>query len=197
VIDSPLTRPSLLLRIRDARDDQAWSQFVDLYGPLIFRFVRRGGVQEHDAADLTQDVLAVVARAVNALEYDPKRGTFRGWLFTIANRKLLNFLGNGERRVQGSGDTGVLHRLHQEPAHSELDQEFWDREYEQQCFAWAGAQVRPRVEEHTWQAFWRTAVEGHDTKRVAADLGITVAAVRLAKSRVMAQIRKVIAQLQT
>jgi RNA polymerase sigma-70 factor (ECF subfamily) len=151
-------------------------------------------LQDHDAADLTQEVLARVAAAARGLDYDPARGSFRGWLFTIVQRKLLNFLAARDRHPAASGDTGVLECLNQQPAPAGEDG--WDQEYEQQLFAWACAQVRPRVEGHTWDAFWRTAVRGEETKSVAADLGMTVAGVRLAKSRVMAQIRKRIAELE-
>jgi RNA polymerase sigma-70 factor (ECF subfamily) len=194
--DSPPTRPSLLVRIRDAADHRAWSQFVEVYAPLIYGHARRHGLQDHDAADLTQEVLGRVARAVRGWEFDPRRGTFRGWLFTVVRHKLLDFQAGRDRQPQGSGDTGVLECLNQQPAPDDGAEADWERDYEQQIFAWAAHQVRPRVEPHTWEAFWRTAVGTEDTKAVAADLGITVAAVRLAKSRVMAQIRKLIAHLQ-
>ena len=193
---APPTRPSLLVRIRDAADHRAWSQFAGVYAPLIYGYARRRGLQDHDAADLTQDVLARVARAVRAWEYDPRRGTFRGWLFTVVRRELLDFQAGRDRQPQATGDTGVLARLSQQPAPDDGAEAAWEHDYEQQLFAWAAAEVRPRVEPHTWAAFWRTAVEATDTKTVAADLGITVAAVRLAKSRVMAQIRKQIAHLE-
>jgi hypothetical protein len=91
--DSPVTRPSLLVRIRDSRDAQAWCQFVDIYAPLIHGYARKHGLQDADAADLTEDVLGIVARSIPKLEYDPKRGSFRGWLFTIVrkNQRKANF----------------------------------------------------------------------------------------------------------
>jgi RNA polymerase sigma-70 factor (ECF subfamily) len=194
--DAPPTRPSLLLRIRDAGDHRAWTQFASVYAPLVYGHARKRGLQDHDAADLTQEVLARVARAVRGLEYDPRRGTFRGWLFTIVQRELIDFLTARRRSPRGTGDTGVHECLCQQPAPDDGVEAAWEHEYEQRLFAWAGDQVRPRVEPHTWAAFWRTAVGSEETRAVAADLNITVAAVRLAKSRVMAQIRKVIAQLQ-
>src|SRR5437762_2402325 len=179
---APPTRPSLLVRLRDAADHRAWSTFVDVYGPLVYGYARKHGLQDHDAADLTQEVLGRVARAVRGWEYDPRRGTFRGWLFTVVRRELIDFRAGRDRQPQGTGDTGVLECLNQLPAPDGPDEAAWDRDYEQRVFAWAAAQVRPRVEPHTWDAFWRTAVEAADTRAVAADLGITVAAVRLAKS---------------
>src|SRR6516225_4147415 len=85
--DSPNTRPSLLVRIRNAEDSQAWSQFVALYAPLVYGYARKRGMQDADAADLMQDVLRAVAGAAGRLEYDPLRGSFRGWLFTIVRNK--------------------------------------------------------------------------------------------------------------
>jgi DNA-directed RNA polymerase specialized sigma24 family protein len=76
--DEPATSPSLLIRIRDHGDHLAWSQFVDLYQPLIRGFARKHGLQEADAADLTQEVLRAVAQAIERLDYDPRRGSFRG-----------------------------------------------------------------------------------------------------------------------
>src|SRR5438067_13664602 len=84
----PPTRVSLLVRLRDPQDGAAWAQFVDLYAPLVFGYARKAGLQDADAADLSQDVLGAVAGAVQRLEYDPRRGAFRGWLFTIVRRRL-------------------------------------------------------------------------------------------------------------
>src|ERR1700733_8419453 len=89
--EAPPTRPSLLVRLRDARDEGAWSQFVDLYAPLVYAHARRNGLQDADAADLMQNVLRCVVNAVQRLDYDPRRGSFRGWLFTIVRTQLLNF----------------------------------------------------------------------------------------------------------
>src|SRR6476659_5999706 len=84
----PPTRASLVLRLRDPRDEAAWREFVDLYGPLVYGFLRKQGLQDADAADLGQEVLGAVAGAVGRLEYDPQRGSFRNWLFTVVRRSL-------------------------------------------------------------------------------------------------------------
>jgi RNA polymerase sigma-70 factor (ECF subfamily) len=190
------TQASLLLRIRDAQDHEAWSQFVAVYAPLVFGYVRKHGhgLQDEDAADLTQEVLSVVARSAREFEYDPGRGSFRGWLFTVTRNKLLNFLARQAAQPRGSGDTGDVERLKPQPAREEQD--VWDRDYRQRLFDAATEQVRKKVEERAWQAFWLTAIESKPAKPVAAELGMTVAAVRLAKSRIMAQIRKCIQELE-
>jgi RNA polymerase sigma factor (sigma-70 family) len=194
--DSRTTRPSLLLRLRDAQDAQAWSQFVDLYGPLIYDFLRKQGLQDADAADLMQEVLWAVSGAVGRLEYDPQRGSFRGWLFTVVRNKLRNFLAARQRQGRGSGDSGMLHWLEQQPGRDADQEALWDQEYNRRLFARAAEQVRPDVQESTWQAFWQTAVEGKNPREVAVVLGTTLAAVYLAKSRVMARLKEQIEELQ-
>src|SRR5438477_7512666 len=158
--EAPTTRLSLLLRICDAKDSQAWTQFVDLYAPLVYGFARKHGLQDADAADLTQDVLRAVAGAIGKLNYDPRRGSFRGWFFTVVRNKLRNFLSARKRQDQGSGDTGVQNRLEAQPSPEEDEGDLWTQEYEQRVFAWAAEQVRSSFQDSTWQAFWRTAVEG-------------------------------------
>jgi RNA polymerase sigma-70 factor (ECF subfamily) len=188
--DSPETRPSLLVRIRDSRDDRAWAEFVDAYAPLIHGFACKQSLQDADAADLTQDVLRAVARAARRLEYDPRRGSFRSWLFTAVRNHLRNFRAARARRCQASGDSAVQEMLLAQPAPEEDQAALWEQEYERRQFAWAAERVRAQVQDSTWQAFWRTAVEGESGQEVAAALGMSVAAVYLAKSRVMARLKE-------
>ena len=194
--DAPVTRPSLLVRLRDARDDRAWSQFVDVYAPLIYGFARQRGLQDADAADLTQDVLRAVSGGIRKLDYDPRRGSFRGWLFTVARNKLRNFLAAGQRPERGSGDSDAHQRLQELPAPEEDQTAWWDQEYERRVFAWAAAQVRAACQESTWQAFRQTALEGKSGPEVARALGMSVAAVYLAKGRVMARLKELIREVQ-
>ncbi|HWE40748.1 MAG TPA: sigma-70 family RNA polymerase sigma factor, partial [Isosphaeraceae bacterium] len=111
--DSPKTRASLLVRIRDPRDERAWAEFAAIYGPLVRRLARARGLQEADAADLSQDVLRAVAGAIERYDPDPKRGSFRAWLFTIARNLILNLLAAQRRHPRGSGDTDVNRLLEQ------------------------------------------------------------------------------------
>src|SRR5258707_2948115 len=100
--ETPATRVSLLVRLCDARDDGAWTQFVDLYAPVVYGYARKQGLQDADAADLSQDVLSVVASAVCRLEYDPQRGAFRNSLFTVVRRELCNWPLARRQRPDGS-----------------------------------------------------------------------------------------------
>jgi RNA polymerase sigma-70 factor (ECF subfamily) len=191
----PATRASLLLRLRDLGDAAAWTEFITLYGPLVYGYARKQGLQDADAADLSQEVLGTVAGAVGRLEYDPQRGSFRNWLFTLVRRKLINWRAAQCNRVRGSGDLAMQQVLEQWPAQDGADQE-WEREWYQQLFAWACAQVRPDVSEVTWQAFWRSAVAGQPAKKVAAELGLTATAVYLARRRVLMRLRELVQSAQ-
>ena len=71
------TRQSLLLRLRDARNAEAWEQFVEVYTPLIYSFCCQHGLQDADAADVAQEVMRAVARTMGGFEYDPERGRSR------------------------------------------------------------------------------------------------------------------------
>ncbi len=195
-MEPPATRPSLLVRIRDPRDGEAWSQFVEVYAPLIFGFARKHGLQDADAADLTQEVLHTVARSATRLDYDPQRGSFRGWLFTVVRNRLRDFWDSQKRQHRGSGDSGVQKLLGEQPAPEKDLSLLWDQEYERQLLAWAADQIRGTVQESTWQAFWQTAVEGKSGKEVAQALGMTVAAVYLAKSRVMVRLKDQVRQME-
>jgi RNA polymerase sigma factor (sigma-70 family) len=194
--DSSGTRSSLLVRIRDPRDGRSWSQFVAVYAPLIHGYLCKHGLQDADAADLTQEVLAIVARTIQGLEYNRQRGSFRGWLFTVVRNKLRDLLRRRRPHDQGTGDTGVQALLNEQPAPEEDEAALWEQEYERHLFACAAEQVRAKVQDSTWQAFWQTAVEGKDGKEVAAGLKMTPSAVYLAKSRVMAKLREQIGRLR-
>ncbi len=184
------TRASLLVRIRDQRDGQAWSQFVEIYSPLIYGFGRKHGLQDADAVDLTQEVLRIVARTAERFEYDAKLGSFRGWLFTIVRNELRTWL-NRQQRMVVATESPRLEDLPDDAAESAS----WDQEHERRLFAWAAEQIQKEIQPATWQAFWRTAVEGQAGKDVAADLEMSVAAVYLAKSRVMARLKELVKEL--
>lgn len=194
MVNSPSTRPSLLVSIRDCQNGAAWSQFVEIYAPLIYGYARRHGLQDADAADLTQEVLRTLSTAARKLDYNPQRGSFRGWLFTVVRNKLRDLVARNKRPGQGSGDTDVQELLDNETAGAD-GIACWDHEYEQRVFVCASEQVQCEVERATWQAFWQTAVEGKPGKVVAAQLGMSVAAVYLAKSRVMARLKETVRRL--
>ena len=114
--DSPVTRQSLLVRLRNPRDGQAWSEFVAIYTPLIDRLARANGLQAADAADLAQDVFRAVAGAIDRYDPDPARGSFRSWLFRIARNLMINLMAARRIRPQATGDSDVQELLECLPA---------------------------------------------------------------------------------
>lgn len=190
----PLTRASLLVRLRDPSDADAWTEFARLYAAVIYGFARKRGLQDADAADLMQEVLRSVASAVGRLDYDPGKGTFRGWLYSITRNKVYNFLEARRRHPRGTGDSSAHQRLEEHPGR-EPDADDWDKEYERKAFAWAADRVRDEFQPNTWQAFWMTAVDGQSAKDVGRRLGLSPGAVYVAKSRVLARLREEIGRL--
>ncbi len=193
MVRSPATRPSLLVRVRDARDQRAWGEFVELYGPLVYAYGRRRGLQDADASDLVQEVLRAVAEASRRFAYDPARGTFRGWLLTITRRQLDRVARRGGR-TPGAGGTTHLRLMAEQPDGDDDDQ--WEREHRERLFAWAAERTRNAFRASTWDAFWRTAVEGESAEAVARDLGLSAGAVYIARSRVLARLREVVASVE-
>jgi RNA polymerase sigma-70 factor (ECF subfamily) len=194
--NEPATRPTLLVRLRDHRDGTAWAEFVELYGPLLYRYARRRGLQDADAADVTQDVLRSVARSIGGFHYDPSRGSFRGWLFTATRHALERSQAKGQRLPQ-AGNSQFEQIVQDQPAREPDDERGeWDQEFDRRLFDWAAERVRREVQSGTWDAFWRTAVEHQNPRAVSDALGMTVGAVYVAKSRVTARLRSLIAEAQ-
>jgi RNA polymerase sigma factor (sigma-70 family) len=187
------TRPSLLMRLRDPQDQEAWRTFLDLYAPLIYGFGRKSGLQDADAADLTQIVLQALSNSIGRFDYEPAQGTFRGWLFGVARNQLSKWR-RSQRQPQGTGDTENLQQLAAIPA-PDATADWWETEIKRQRFLVAAQRVRPHVKEDSWHAFWQTAVEGRAASDVAEELKIKVGALYTAKSRVLAMIKKEIQSL--
>jgi RNA polymerase sigma factor (sigma-70 family) len=194
--DALLTRASLLARLGDPEDRPAWQQFVELYGSLVYGFARQRGLQDADAADLTQEVLLAIAQTAGRWHYDRRRGSFRGWLYGITRNKIAKFLNSRHSQPQGSGDSSTQQRLAEEPGPEPDSEAAWEREYQQHLFRLAAAQIQKHFSPTTWKAFWRTAVEGASGAAVAAELGLSVGAVYVARSRVLARLTKEIQHMQ-
>jgi RNA polymerase sigma factor (sigma-70 family) len=189
VEESPLTRASLLVQIRDGANHVAWQEFASLYGPLVYAFARKRGLQDADAADLMQDVLRSVSTAIGRLDYDRSRGTFRGWLFTITRNKILNFLAARQIRPRASGGTTTNQLLDSHPDNND-GADGWELEYQRRLASLAMDRIKQEFQENTWQAFWLTAVEGLAAADVAKRVGISPGAIYVAKSRVLARLKE-------
>jgi len=117
--------------------------------PAGYGFARKRGLQDCDAADLTQDVLRAVAATAGRFHYDSRRGTFRGWLFTVARHKLSTQAARQKRQCQGSGDSDAQLRLEELPAPEPDKEAQWEQEHERQMLACAIEQVRGDFQDST------------------------------------------------
>lgn len=194
--DALLTRASLLARLGDCADRSAWQQFVELYGSLIYGFARQRGLQDADAADLTQEVLLAIAQSAGRWHYDPQLGSFRGWLYGVTRHKIAKLLHARRAQPIGSGDSGTQELLAEKPSPEPDLEALWEREYQQHLFRLAAEQIQKNFAPTTWMAFWRTAVEGASGAAVAAELGLSVGSVYVARSRVLARLTQQIQQMQ-
>jgi RNA polymerase sigma-70 factor (ECF subfamily) len=194
--EAPATRVSLLVRLRDPLDEQAWSEFVELYGPLLRQLARKRGFQDADAADLAQDVFRAVAGAIKRYDPDPAAGTFRGWLSTITRNLMVNLLTAQRRHPRGTGDTDMRQFLETQPAPEAEDSALFDAEYRRRVLDWATGRIRGEYSEAVWQAFWLAGVEGRPAVEVAGALGLSVGTVYQYKSRVVARLRREIERVE-
>jgi RNA polymerase sigma-70 factor (ECF subfamily) len=194
----PLTCHVLLNRLKVAEDADAWREFVHLYGPVVYGFARNRGLQDADAADLMQEVLQSVVRNIQRMVYDPRRGTFRGWLFTVTRNKIYNFFTSQhcKSHARATGDAATQERLDAVPDRTLEQDEDWEREYQRRLTTRAMNRVKREFGANTWEAFWRTAVEGRPVQEVGPELGMTLGAVYIAKSRILARLRKEVQSLQ-
>jgi RNA polymerase sigma-70 factor (ECF subfamily) len=187
----PTTDARLVLRLRNPQDESAWSEFVQLYEPMIYGLVRRKGFQHADAVEVTQETLLAVLKSVDHWEPDPQRGSFRGWLATIARRLMINFLASPARRLTGTGRTSILQQLleHPESAASLSHSAEYQVELQRRRFQWAAERIQGQFEPSTWSAFWRTSVLAEPVEVAAGELGMTPGAAYIARCRVMRRLR--------
>jgi RNA polymerase sigma-70 factor (ECF subfamily) len=188
--ESPETRLSLIVRLKDRRDQQAWAEFLEIYGPLVQRLALAKGLQHADAEDVAQQVFGSVAKAVEHWQPDAERARFRTWLTTIARNAIVNAL---SRRApdRASGDTAERELLAECAANS-AESQLLLVESRREVFQWAARRVQKEFEPPTWDAFWLTAVEGREVAEAAAALNRQPGAIYAARSRVMRRLRQIV-----
>jgi RNA polymerase sigma-70 factor (ECF subfamily) len=182
---SPRTSLSLLKRLCDPADAEAWRRLVQLYTPLLQRWLRLLHLQPADADDVSQRILEVLLRKLPEFEHSGRVGAFRTWLRHITVNAVRSAQHATPPQALASDD--ILEQL----AASDSDWvRRWDREHDEHVLSGLLEQVRPEFSDATWQAFRRLMLDETPAEQVAAELGISVNAVRIAKSRVLNRLRQ-------
>ena len=186
---------SLLERIR-VQDPEAWRRLVRLYGPVVYGWCRQSGLQPADAADVVQEAFRAVAAGVESFRRELPGDSFRGWLWTITRNKVRDHFRRRQDLPAAQGGTDAQRQLLQVPDHAPGTSEAPGRANESSSLAHRALElVRAEFEDRTWQAFWRTTVDGQPAAAVAEELGMTSPAVYKAKSRVLQRIRQELGDL--
>lgn len=182
---SESTSTTLIRRVK-SRDMTAWERFVQLYGPLVFRWARSFQLQDADAKDVVQDVFRTVLDKLDDIREREEGGKFRAWLWTVTRNKVRDLVRASRARAQAAGGDAALAAVEQRPERLEgQEAETAKAELAQRILQLAQADFG----ETAIEAFWRLAVEGHSAADIARDLHISVSAVRQAKYRVLCRLR--------
>jgi RNA polymerase sigma-70 factor (ECF subfamily) len=188
------TSLTLLARLR-ASDEDAWARLVQLYGPLVAYWVGRGGVAAADVEDVTQEVFREVSQALPNFRREREGDTFRGWLRGVTRIAVLRYWRAAQRRQQAAGGTVARDMLEAVPAPAESGDEDDPVSEQHALYRRALELVKGEFEPRTWQMFWATTVDGRKPTEVAAELGVSSAAVRQAKSRVLRRVKEEVGEI--
>jgi RNA polymerase sigma-70 factor (ECF subfamily) len=189
---SPLSTASSLILGLKSHDTEAWSRMVELYFPLVYGWCQRGGLPAEEIRDVIQDVFRAVASGVNGLRHERPEDTFRGWLKGITQHKIQDYWRRQPAEGRGVGGSNAQQQLHAAAIFQTDDASASDVSDRALLVNRALDLIRVEFEAATWQAFWRTTVDGDAPADVAADLNLTVNAVYKAKSRIIRRLREVL-----
>ncbi len=190
------TSASLIRRVK-ARDPEAWQRLSQLYGPLVYRWTRQFGLQPNDAADVVQNVFFSVSRNVDRYSAEGPADSFRGWLWTITRNAVREFHRDKATRphaVGGSDAHAQFQQISENLAKSDgIDS--WNKSSDSTILAHRALKlIQGDFESRTWQAFWRTTLDGQSATDVAEELGLSPKAVRQAKYRVLCRLREILSE---
>lgn len=189
------TSSSLIRRVQK-HDADAWSRLCNIYGPLVYRWARRAGLTDEDAADVGQEVFRTVASRIDSFQRHSDSGSFRGWLWTIVRNKLGDHFRAAASRPQAAGGTDAHQRLEQTAlGYLHPPSEAEDAGSETRLLRRALTLIKQDFETTTWQAFWRATVDGQNTATIAEELNMSQVAVRQAKFRILHRLRSELDQL--
>jgi RNA polymerase sigma-70 factor (ECF subfamily) len=177
------TSASLLERLRGPRDPEAWARFVELYTPLLLSWAKQFGLRDADAADLVQDIYLLLLRKLPGFAYD-RQQQFRSWLWTVAHNCWATRQRRSVEVTPAAGPEALP-----EPAAPDGVADLEEAEHRRYLVGRVLHLVQRDCQPATWQAFWQFVACDRPAEEVAAELGLTVAAVYAAKSRILRRLR--------
>ena len=177
------TSASLLMRIRDGRDGDAWDDFVGVYAPLVRRYCVRKGLQEADAADVAQEVMLRVSQSIGSFEYSPERGRFRGWLGAVTANEIASNRTRTKRMP-----------TEEFPENSAVDAG-WHQDFTDHVLGLAIDRIRGDYDAKSWSVFEATWLRRESPVEVAATLGMAIHAVYVWKSRILKRLESEVMRL--
>ncbi len=177
----PDTRYTLIGKLRNPQDAEAWAEFATIYQPVIFRFCRSKGLQHADATDITQEVLTRIAGAIDNFDSDGGKKNFRGWLYRVTRNLVIDFVRKRERNLLVQFDPML--EIASKPTNEESVD--FQNAFQKHVFLIVSQKVRQQVESKTWRAFWETEIKLVPVEQVARDLSMSAGAVYVARSRVL------------
>lgn len=184
------TSLSLLAQIRQSADSDSWNRLVELYAPLMRGWLRSYQVTGADADDLVQDVLAVVVQELPKFKHNERAGAFRNWLRRILVNRLQNYWRARQHRPIATGSTSLLQQLNQLEDETSESSRIWNEQHDREVIAKLLELVRPKFQVKTWEAFQRQMFRGQRPDQVAAELGMPLGSVYMARHRVLNALRR-------
>jgi len=183
------TRASLLIRIRDPDAADAWSEFHDLYAPLIYRYARRRGLNRDDADDVRSECYRAIVQQIETFHYDKAKGGFKAWLRTIVDRRVTDLFRKKREQQANTGVLGQLEDAHSSPA------EVWETEWKNQHLKHCVEELRGEVSRRTFEAFTIVVIQGRPVAEACDELGMNPNQIYKARARMLRRVRDKMAEL--
>ena len=184
------TSLSLLDRIRETSDAESWDRLVALYAPLLKRWLRRYEIQDSDAEDITQEVMAALLNDLPKFRHNEQTGAFRSWLRRILVHRVRRFWRSRDRQPVATGTSSIDEQLNQLQDDTSEVSQIWNREHDKYVLRRLMTSMQSQFEPKTWQAFERQVLHGHKPEIVAGDLEMSMSGVYTAKYRVLNALRR-------
>ena len=190
---SPLeTRKSLIVRLKNEQNEFAWREFVCSYEGFLIQLARRQGVPERHIPDVTQQILLVIAKSIDGWKDDGNAASFRRWLSTVSRNVVIRFMSRERKQAGGIGGSDLVAQLQNV---EDKPDERHVQQYQHELIVWAAEQVRHEFLETSWRAFWATVIDERLVDDVAEELGVSPGSIYMSRSRIMARIKKKVAEV--